>query len=80
MLVQPLGSMSGFCCRYFGHSLLMTTERKKRVEELSEMLGRMLELVRLLKTDPEPRQFVSLVHELSVLLDETEGRLRQLGG
>lgn len=58
----------------------MTTERKKRVEELSEMLGRMLELVRLLKTDPEPRQFVSLVHELSVLLDETEGRLRQLGG
>ena len=57
----------------------MTTKRM-RLQELSGILGRMRELVRLLKADPEPEQFVFLLRELSALFDEAEGRLRQLGG
>ena len=60
-------------------SLSMTT-KKVRLQELSGVLGRMRELVRLLKADPEPEQFVVLLRELSGLFNEAEGRLRRLGG
>lgn len=55
--------------------LLMTTETKKELQELSGILGRMQQLVQLLKSDPEPEQFVILLRELSDLFDEAEGRL-----
>jgi len=51
-----------------------------RTRELSGILGRMRQLVRLLKDDPEPEQFVVLLRELAELFDQAEGRLRQLGG
>jgi len=58
----------------------MTTDKKKRMQELSGLLGRMRELVWLLKAEPEPHQFVVLLRELSELFNEADGRLRQLGG
>jgi hypothetical protein len=58
----------------------MQAERNQRVQQLSEILGRMHELVRLLKGDPEPERFVALLRELSDLFIEAEFRLKQLGG
>jgi len=60
-------------------SLGMTT-KKMRLQELSGILGWMRELVRLLKADPEPEQFVVLLCELSGLFNAAEGRLRQSVG
>ena len=59
---------------------LLTTTKKMRLRELSGILGRMRELVLLLKANPEPEQFVVLLRELSGLFIEADGRLRQLGG
>jgi len=56
------------------------TTKKMRLQELSGILGWMRELVRLLKADPEPEQFVVLLCELSGLFNAAEGRLRQSVG
>ena len=69
-----------WCCRSASITSLLMTTKKMRLKELSRILGRMRELVRLLKADPEPEQFVVLLCELSGLFNEAEGRLRQLGG
>jgi len=68
-------------CAGVGRSadLLMTT-KNMRLRELSGILGRMRELVLLLKANPEPERFVVLLRELSVLFNEADGHLRQLGG
>ena len=78
MLIQVLSRCTCVKSEFFGESLSMTTEMK-RVRELSGILGRMRLLVDLLKSGPEPEQFVVLLRELNELFEDAEGRLRHLG-